>query len=260
MWCSRAVELGFRRSEMTTPISAASTAMKKSDPPYGCTPATWRSNDLPTWWETVASLLTDFAIVGWFQGRMECGTARARPSVNPGKSDARRPETSSTPGVKFREMFRPFAPIVPLEAAPRILRSGPLKSVHASGRVGASAPTEHDPVRDACGRIGAEFRRSRPDKSEMHRLLLAIEKTQWSAGAAEHQLQYPRRHHRSDARRRPPLLLTTGMDALAIGPYLLRKGPSLMTRAHSGAPEPQAPGRETDGVRRSSQRATIPVS
>jgi carbamoyltransferase len=60
----------------------------------------------------VAQLLAEGAVVGWFQGRMEFG-----PRALGGRSilgDPRRPDMQSTMNlkIKFRESFRPFAPMV----------------------------------------------------------------------------------------------------------------------------------------------------
>jgi carbamoyltransferase len=65
----------------------------------------------------VAGVLADGKIVGWFQGRMEFG-----PRALGGRSilgDARSPQMQATMNlkIKFRESFRPFAPIVMAEHA-----------------------------------------------------------------------------------------------------------------------------------------------
>jgi carbamoyltransferase len=62
--------------------------------------------------EETAALIAAGKVVGWFQGRMEFG-----PRALGGRSilgDARNPEMQSTMNtkIKFRESFRPFAPIV----------------------------------------------------------------------------------------------------------------------------------------------------
>ncbi len=64
-----------------------------------------------------ASRLADGAVVGWFQGRMEFGPrALGSRSI---LADPRRPETLDEVNrrIKYRESFRPFAPVVPLERA-----------------------------------------------------------------------------------------------------------------------------------------------
>lgn len=67
--------------------------------------------------EDVAALLADGKIVGWFQGRMEFGprSLGARSILG----DPRSPEMQATMNlkIKFRESFRPFAPVVLRERA-----------------------------------------------------------------------------------------------------------------------------------------------
>ncbi|MET8830526.1 carbamoyltransferase [Streptomyces sp. NPDC004610] len=65
----------------------------------------------------VAQELADGKVVGWFSGRMEFGPrALGSRSI---LGDARSPDMQSTMNlkIKFRESFRPFAPIVPAEDA-----------------------------------------------------------------------------------------------------------------------------------------------
>ena len=67
--------------------------------------------------DQTAALLADGKIVGWFQGRMEFGPrALGARSI---LGDPRSPETQATMNlkIKFRESFRPFAPIVMKEHA-----------------------------------------------------------------------------------------------------------------------------------------------
>jgi carbamoyltransferase len=67
--------------------------------------------------ESVAGLLTEEKVVGWFQGRMEFGPrALGNRSI---LGDARSPEMQRRMNlkIKFRESFRPFAPAVPAEKA-----------------------------------------------------------------------------------------------------------------------------------------------
>ena len=67
--------------------------------------------------ETVAALLADGKVVGWFQGRMEFGPrALGARSI---LGDPRSPAMQATMNlkIKFRESFRPFAPVVLQERA-----------------------------------------------------------------------------------------------------------------------------------------------
>ncbi|RZS30530.1 carbamoyltransferase [Herbihabitans rhizosphaerae] len=72
----------------------------------------------------VAAELEDGKVVGWFQGRMEFGPrALGSRSI---LGDARDPAMQSTMNqkIKFRESFRPFAPMVLAEAAEEYFRLG----------------------------------------------------------------------------------------------------------------------------------------
>src|SRR6185437_4528373 len=67
--------------------------------------------------EFVAGLLADEKVVGWFQGRMEFGPrALGARSI---LGDPRSPRMQGTMNlkIKFRESFRPFAPVVLAEHA-----------------------------------------------------------------------------------------------------------------------------------------------
>ncbi len=67
--------------------------------------------------DEVAGLLDDGKVVGWFQGRMEWGPrALGNRSI---LADARNPEMQKklNLAIKYREGFRPFAPVVPEEDA-----------------------------------------------------------------------------------------------------------------------------------------------
>ena len=89
--------------------------------------------------EEVASLIAQEKVVGWFQGRMEFG-----PRALGGRSiigDARSEKMQSVMNlkIKFRESFRPFAPVVlheevdkyfemrPLEDSPYMLQVAPVR-------------------------------------------------------------------------------------------------------------------------------------
>lgn len=80
--------------------------------------AVWRrAADEAALCEETARLIADGKVVGWVQGRMEYG-----PRALGGRSilgDARRAEMQSTMNrkIKFRESFRPFAPVVLAEHA-----------------------------------------------------------------------------------------------------------------------------------------------
>jgi carbamoyltransferase len=65
--------------------------------------------------EKVAKLIAEGNVIGWHQGRMEFGPRAlgARSII----ADARNPEMQKKLNlkIKYREGFRPFAPVVPAE-------------------------------------------------------------------------------------------------------------------------------------------------
>ncbi|GIW87010.1 MAG: hypothetical protein KatS3mg108_1334 [Isosphaeraceae bacterium] len=92
--------------------------------------------------DTVAALLDDGKVVGWFQGRMEFGPrALGSRSI---LGDPRRPDMQSRMNlkIKYRESFRPFAPSVlqteaahwfaldPRHESPYMLLTAPVRDCH----------------------------------------------------------------------------------------------------------------------------------
>lgn len=84
--------------------------------------------------EHVAKLIADENVIGWFQGRMEFGPrALGSRSII---GDARSPEMQQVMNlkIKYRESFRPFAPIVLQEHVHKYFEMrGGRKPVHAHG-------------------------------------------------------------------------------------------------------------------------------
>lgn len=62
--------------------------------------------------QTVASLLTEENVVGWFQGRMEFGPRALGARSLLGDARSEKMQSVMNLKIKFRESFRPFAPIV----------------------------------------------------------------------------------------------------------------------------------------------------
>ena len=87
----------------------------------------------------VAGLLDEGKIIGWFQGRMEFGPRAlgARSILGDPRSPAM--QAAMNLKIKFRESFRPFAPIVLQERAHEWfdVKPGQRESVHAVGCAGA---------------------------------------------------------------------------------------------------------------------------
>jgi carbamoyltransferase len=67
--------------------------------------------------ERVASLLEEGKVVGWFQGRMEFGPRALGARSILGDARSATMQATMNLKIKFRESFRPFAPIVMREAA-----------------------------------------------------------------------------------------------------------------------------------------------
>jgi carbamoyltransferase len=173
--------------------------------------------------EPVADLLARFAIVGWFQGRMEFGPrALGHRSIlaNPTKADTKDIVNAR---VKFREMFRPFAPVVPIEHAADYFEPGysnpymlQVVSVLPDKRSTIPAVTHVD----GSARVQTVTAEQNP---LLHRLLFAMKRRNEVPVLLNTSFNI-----RGDTIVRTPedavrCFLTTGMDALAIGPYLLCK-------------------------------------
>ena len=105
----------------------------------------------------VVDLLAGEQVVGWFQGRMEFGPrALGARSI---LGDARSPALQSTMNlkIKFRESFRPFAPVVTAERAADYFEwEGGRESPYMLMTAGVSAPHRLDPGGDARGLRGLD--------------------------------------------------------------------------------------------------------
>ncbi|MGH9902607.1 MAG: carbamoyltransferase C-terminal domain-containing protein, partial [Pyrinomonadaceae bacterium] len=76
------------------------------------TGANYRRADRQELAETVARLLADGKVVGWFQGRMEFGPRALGARSILGDPRSPRMQSQMNLKIKFRESFRPFAPSV----------------------------------------------------------------------------------------------------------------------------------------------------
>ena len=99
----------------------------------------------------VAELLAEGKVVGWFQGRMEFGPrALGARSI---LGDPRSPTMQATMNlkIKFRESFRPFAPVRARGARGRVVRprARPGEPLHAAGRAGRAERRVPDRSRTA---------------------------------------------------------------------------------------------------------------
>jgi carbamoyltransferase len=136
--------------------------------------------------ERVADLIANENVIGWFQGRMEFGPrALGSRSII---GDARSPKMQSVMNlkIKFRESFRPFAPIVLRERAHVRHREAEPAALRRAGdhprRLLGAPPDDRRPAqpapREADARVRGQDGFSGPD---------------------QHELQHPRRAHRLHA-------------------------------------------------------------
>jgi carbamoyltransferase len=94
--------------------------------------------------DDVADLIAREKVVGWFQGRMEFGPRALGARSILGDARSRRMQSVMNLKIKFRESFRPFAPIVlreyvdryfemwPYEDSPYMLLVAPVREEHRS--------------------------------------------------------------------------------------------------------------------------------
>ncbi|MBX9694975.1 MAG: carbamoyltransferase, partial [Cyanobacteria bacterium] len=173
--------------------------------------------------QETAKLLNEYNIVGWYQGRMEFGPrALGNRSIlaNPTKAETKDIVNQK---VKFRENFRPFAPMVPLEFVGDYFESDEempfmlkIVEVKPEKRSVIPAVTHVDHT--------ARVQTVTPQQNErIHKLLHEMKKL---GGVPV--LLNTSFNIRGDTIVRTPkdavkCLLQTGLNALAIGPYLLVK-------------------------------------
>jgi len=111
--------------------------------------------------EETARLIADGKVVGWVQGRMEYGPrALGSRSI---LGDARNPAMQSTMNlkIKFRESFRPFAPIVLAEHAQEYFELPAGAESPYMLMVAPVQPAQRLPVGEKSGDLGARVREVR---------------------------------------------------------------------------------------------------
>ena len=161
--------------------------------------------------DAVARLLDAGKIVGWFHGRMEFGPrALGARSI---LGDARNPEMQARMNlkIKFRESFRPFAPVVLREAASSVFD---IKPEHESPYMLVVAPVLHG-LRRPLTSDEARRVRSHPDLRER------VKVPRSSYPAITH-VDYSARVQTVDATRNPRFhRLLTQFQALTGSPVLV---------------------------------------
>ncbi|MBF0353651.1 MAG: carbamoyltransferase [Alphaproteobacteria bacterium] len=220
---SRELERGFSRSPITHAYFGSEHTVDEIEAALSTLPADILVQSPDDLASSVAALLAEYAIVGWYQGRMEFGPrALGHRSIlaNPTRADTKDIVNAK---VKFRELFRPFAPVVPLEeVADYFDRKTPspfmleIVSVREDKREVIPSVTHVD----GSARVQTIERDGNP---LLHRLLLEMKKRNGVPVLLNTSFNI-----RGDTIVRTPedalkCFMGTGMNALAIGPYLLTK-------------------------------------
>ncbi|HIJ39411.1 MAG TPA: carbamoyltransferase [Rhodospirillaceae bacterium] len=173
--------------------------------------------------EAVADLLAEHQIVGWYQGRMEFGPrALGHRSIlaNPGRAEAKDRVNAK---VKFREGFRPFAPVVPNEDADSWFVQGQNQPFMLTvDRVRPERSHQIPAVTHVDGTARVQTV-TVEQNAGLHGLLKAMERRNGVPVLLNTSFNV-----RGDTIVRTPMdavrcFLDTGMNALAIGPFLAVK-------------------------------------
>jgi len=173
--------------------------------------------------EATAELLAEGKVVGWFQGALEAG-----PRALGGRSILADPRTAGSrdrvnAAIKFREYWRPFCPSLTEDAAPRFMKNGTsapymIFAFEASEEAKARVPAVVHV--DDTMRVQTVDHKTNP---MYYRLLKAFEartgvpvllNTSFNV-KGEAMVCSPRDAFRT--------FWSTGLDALAIGPFLVQK-------------------------------------
>jgi carbamoyltransferase len=174
--------------------------------------------------EAVAEVLAGDGVVAWFQGRSEFGPrALGHRSLlaHPGRAE----NLERLNDVKGREQFRPVAPMVLLERAKDVFEGGPVPSPFMlfTHRV-RSGWAERIPAVvhvDGTARIQTV---DRADQPLMHRCLSAFERRTGLPVVVNTSLNTAGRPMVDDPRDALECFGSAPVDALAIGPFLVRRG------------------------------------
>ena len=174
--------------------------------------------------KAVAERLADGQVVGWMQGRFELGPrALGHRSI---LCDPRKPEDKDRLNnkVKFREPFRPFAPSVLASASPDLFDL-PAGGAHTRRFMTSCAPVKSDAIAAATHVDGtARLQEVHPESQPLYAELLSefgklsgvpcVVNTSFNL-AGEPIVNTPADGYGT--------FLRCGMDALAIGPYLVTR-------------------------------------
>ena len=194
-------------------------------------------------------------VVGFFQGRFEWGPrALGNRSILADPRDAAMKEVVNSK-IKFRESFRPFAPVVTAGAAGRYFDLGKAKeplsaTLHADGGPGDGGPRARNPGGCPPGRHRAfadRVPRGQPDLSRRHR---AVRPGDRRPGAPQHELQPSRRTDRDQPANVLNTFAKSDIDVLALGPFLVRKDAGRVRSVAVGEVAGTSPGADAinDGL------------
>jgi carbamoyltransferase len=172
--------------------------------------------------EAVAEIISANGVVAWFQGRSEYGPrALGHRSLLANATDAA--NLTRLNDIKGREQFRPVAPIVPLERAPEIFE-GPIPSPFMlfTQRVRPEWAERIPAVVhvDGTARIQTV---DETDEPLLGRLLQAIERRTGVPVAVNTSLNTAGRPMVDDPRDALECFGSAPIDALAMGPFLVRR-------------------------------------
>lgn len=184
-----------------------------------------------------AKLLAQGKVVGWFQGRMEYGPrALGARSI---LGDPRDPEMRSRLNlkIKFRETFRPFAPAALAERAGSLFDldvESPYMLITAQARPNAGLPAVTH--RDGSARVQTV---TREFNAPFHDLLKAFDALTGCPALINTSFNVRGEPIVCRPEEAYACFMRTGMDALALGPFLLEKSaqPALAPGRSAWAPD-----------------------
>jgi carbamoyltransferase len=175
--------------------------------------------------DAAAEVLAEDGVLAWFQGRSEYGPrALGHRSLlaHPGKAA----NTERLNAVKGREEFRPVAPMVLVDRAPAIFGRGPIPSPYMLF-VHDVDPRWRDRI-PAVVHVDGTARIQTVDRDEsplVARLLEAFEQRTGLPLVVNTSLNTTGRPMVDDPRDALELFGSTPVDALAMGPFLVRRAP-----------------------------------
>ncbi len=185
--------------------------------------ARYEELDEPTLLQRVSAMLAAGQVLGWFHDRMEFGPrALGSRSI---LADPRRPEIASriNAEVKYRELFRPFAPAILAECAPEyfeLCQPSPFMLLVAPVRPDKRAQLPAITHADGSARVQTV---SESDHPRFYRLLRAFNELTGCPALVNTSFNVkgePIVHSPDDAYQ---CFMRSGLDALVIGNFLMEK-------------------------------------